>query len=81
MKVFWAADVGVIDRRSVCGPLRFTMIEVVFENGGDGGIGMGTNLQGPFAGRLQALRTVGFSQPENADAGAASPVRGGACCE
>ena len=75
MEVSGATDVGVQDRRAVRGPMRLPAIEVVSEDGGDGGIGAGTDLECPLAGRLEALVTMVLGEPENADAGAKALLR------
>ena len=70
MEVSRAADIGMIDRRSVRGPSRRAAIEVVLENGGERGVRLGADLQGPFAGGLQPFAAMGLGQAKDADAGA-----------
>ena len=48
MEVAGAADVAVIDRRPVRGPLRCAAIEIVTEDGGDGGVGRGAALSDQY---------------------------------
>jgi hypothetical protein len=50
--------------------LRAPAIEVVLEDGGDGGIGAGADLERPLASGLEALAAMAFGEPEDADAGA-----------
>ena len=42
-------------------------IEVVFEDGGDRRVGMGTDLERPFAGGLQSIGAMAAGQAEDAD--------------
>ncbi len=67
MEVSGATDIGVIDRRPVRGLSRFVAIEVISEDGGDGGIGVGADLQGPPAGGLQPVPPMGLGQAQDAD--------------
>ena len=60
MEVVRAADVGVIDRRSVRGLSRCAALEIVLEDGSERGIGRGADLQGPFAGRFQPFAAMGL---------------------
>ena len=41
-------------------------IQTILENGMQGCVGAGIDLQGPFTGSLKALMTKGFGQPQNA---------------
>ena len=70
MEVVRAADVGVIDRRSVHGLSRCAALEIVLEDGSERGIGRGADLQGPFAGRFQPFAAMGLGEAEDADTGA-----------
>ena len=70
VKVLRAADIGVIDRRPVRGLSRCAALEFVLEDGGDGRIGGGVDLQGSFAGGLQPFRSVGLGEAKDADTGA-----------
>ena len=58
VEVLRAADIGVIDRRSVRGLSRCAAIEIVLEDGSDRGIGGGADLHGPFAGCFQPFGAV-----------------------
>ena len=75
MEVFRAADVGMIDRRAVRGPLRRPAIEVVPEDGGDRGVGSGADLEGPLTGGLEPFVAMAPGQAQNAD-GRAEPLFG-----
>ena len=70
MEVVRAADVGVIDRRSVRGLSRCAALEIVLEDGSERGIGRGADLQGSFAGRFQPFAALGLGEAEDADTGA-----------
>ena len=60
----------MIDRRPVRGLSRCAALEFVLEDGGDGRIGGGVDLQGSFAGGLQPFRSVGLGEAKDADTGA-----------
>ena len=59
------------DRSGVRGaPGRRPPIELVVEDGFDGAVGPGADLDGPLCGRLDARRAVGAGEPHDAEAGA-----------
>src|SRR6516225_12456665 len=71
MVVARPADVGMADRRGVRGaPGRRPPIELVVEDGFDGAVGPGSDLDGPLGGRLDAGGAVGAGETHDAEAGA-----------
>src|SRR5271165_1656566 len=78
MVVTGPADVGMADRSGVRGaPGRRPPIELVVEDGFDGAIGPGADLDGPLGGRLDARRAVRAGETHNAEAGAIALLRMG----
>jgi len=64
-------DVGVDDRGSLRGWLGGGLaIKIVVEDGFDGTIGAGANLEGSQASILDPLPAIGFDQPDDTQAGA-----------
>jgi hypothetical protein len=65
------ADVEVSDRGGLRGALwRGGSIELVVENGFDGAVGPGADLDGPFGGGFDARRAKSADEPNNAETGA-----------
>ena len=59
------------DRGALRGALgRGPPIELVVEDGFDGAIGPGADLDGPFGGRLDARRAIGADEPDDTETGA-----------
>ena len=71
MVVARPADVGVSDRGCVRGAFwRGPSIEFVVEDGFEGAIGPGADLDGPLGGGLDARRAKGADEPDDAETGA-----------
>src|SRR6516162_8874608 len=71
MVVARPADVGVSDRGCVRGAFwRGPSIEFVVEDGFDGAIGPGADLDGPLGSGLDARRAKGADEPDDAETGA-----------
>ncbi len=59
------------DRHGVLAALRGGVaIELVVEDGFDGAIGAGADIERPRRGRFHPVRSEGFDQPDDAEAGA-----------
>src|SRR5271156_1951242 len=73
MVVARPADVGMEDRGRVRGALwRGHPVELVVEDGFDGAVGPGADLDGPLGGGLDARRAKGTSKTDDAETGAVS---------
>src|SRR3984885_179400 len=73
MVVARPADVGMEDRGRVRGALwRGPPVELVVEDGFDGAIGPGADLDGPVGGGLDARRAKGTGKTDDAETGAVS---------
>src|SRR5271165_6419266 len=71
MVVTGPADVGMADRSGVRGaPGRRPPIELVVEDGFDGAVGPGADLDGVLRGRFDARGAVGADETDDAEAGA-----------
>src|SRR5277367_3523523 len=71
MVVARPADVGMEDRGRVRRALwRGSPIELVVEDGFDGAIGPGADLDGAFSGRLDPRHAKGADKPDDAETGA-----------
>ena len=71
MVVARPADVGVKDRSGVRGaPGRRPPIELVVEDGFDGAVGPGADLDGPLGGGFEARGAEGAGEANNAETGA-----------
>src|ERR1700739_2116319 len=71
MVITGPADVGMADRSGVRGaPGRRPPIELGVEDGFDGAVGLGANLDRPLRGRLDARGAVRAGEPHDAEAGA-----------
>src|SRR5271165_1561773 len=71
MVVTGPADVGMADRSGVRGaPGRRPPIELVVEDGFDGAVGPGADLDRPLGGGFDARRAIGAGEPHDAEAGA-----------
>jgi hypothetical protein len=65
------ADIGVADRSGVRGaPGRRPPIELGVEDGFDGAVGPGADLDGPLGGGLDARRSIGADETHDAERGA-----------
>src|SRR5580693_539773 len=71
MVVARPADVGMEDRGGVRGaPGRRAPIELVVEDGFDGAVGPGADLDGPLGGGFEARGAEGAGEANNAETGA-----------
>ena len=71
MVVAGAADVGMADRGRLRGaPGRRPPIELVVEDGFDGAIGPGADLDGPLGGGFDARCAIGADEADDAETGA-----------
>src|SRR5271169_2801399 len=71
MVVARPADVGMEDRSRVRrARWRGSPIELVVEDGFDGAVGPGADLDGPFSGGLEARHAKGAGKPDDAETGA-----------
>ena len=78
MVIVAAPDVAVEDRHAVGTAMRGGVaIEVVVEDGFDGAVGPGADVERPCRGRLHPLRAEGFDQPDDAEAGPEALLRMG----
>jgi hypothetical protein len=60
---------------------RGSPIELVVEDGFDGAIGPGADLDGPFGGGLEARHAKGADKPDDAETGAIALLRMGPAFE
>jgi len=66
------------DRRAVGATVRGGMaIEIVVEDGFDGAVGPGADVERPRRGRFHPLRAEDFDQPDDAEAGPEALLRMG----